>query len=67
MLRIIESEIVRQLGMGQVGANRVGFGTGVTLNNPASNVAGFDHAERSAWQREAIAAHGECESRRFGG
>jgi uncharacterized protein len=42
--------------VGQVGADRVLFGTGAALNYPACSVAKLEHAELSAQQREAIAA-----------
>ncbi len=42
--------------VGQVGADRVLFGTGAALNYPACNVAKLDHAEMSPQEREAIAA-----------
>lgn len=42
--------------VGQVGAERVLFGTGAALNYPACNVAKLDHAELNPRQREAIAS-----------
>lgn len=40
---------------GEVGVERVLFGTGAVLNYPACNVAKLDHAELMPEQREAIA------------
>jgi predicted TIM-barrel fold metal-dependent hydrolase len=42
--------------VGEVGADRVLFGTGAALNYPACNVAKLDHAELSPQQREAVAS-----------
>jgi predicted TIM-barrel fold metal-dependent hydrolase len=42
--------------VGQVGADRVLFGTGAALNYPACNVAKLDHAELEASQRDAVAS-----------
>lgn len=42
--------------VGQVGADRVLFGTGAALNYPACNVAKLDHAELEAGHREAVAS-----------